>query len=259
MDLQLSGKQALVCGASQGIGRAVAVELAKLGCKVCCLARNKERLEETVAMLEGSEHDYIVADHSDLEALASQVSQHVEAQGPFHILVNNSGGPAGGPISNALDDAFVDAYRSHLLANVNLTRVVLPGMKAEKFGRIINVISTSVKIPLAGLGVSNTTRGAVANWAKTLSFEVAADGITVNNVLPGATETGRLDQIIGNKAKKSGNSESAVVEAMKSQIPAGRFGAPEEVASLAAFLASPAAAYINGTSIPVDGGRTGSL
>lgn len=259
MDLRLGGKRALVCGASQGIGRAIAVELAELGCQVCCLARNEERLEETLSLLKGDGHNYIVADHSDLENLGQQVSEHMDRHGAFDILVNNSGGPAGGPITDALDAAFMDAFRSHLLANVNLSRLVLPGMKEGGYGRIINVISTSVKIPLAGLGVSNTTRGAVANWAKTLSMEVAASGVTVNNVLPGATETGRLEQIISNKAKKSGKSESDVDSLMKSQIPAARFGKPEEVAALAAFLASPAAGYINGTSIPVDGGRTGSL
>ena len=259
MDLRLSGKRALVCGASQGIGRAVAQELSLLGCSVSCLARNEERLQETLNSLSGEGHSYIVADHSDTNMLSKGVSKALEAEGTFHILVNNSGGPPGGAISDASDDAFLDALRTHLLANVNLVRLLLPRMKEAGYGRIVNIISTSVKIPLPGLGVSNTTRGAVANWAKTLAMEVASSGVTVNNVLPGATETGRLEQIIRNKAQKAESSHEEVDRSMKSQIPAGRFGKPEEIAALAAFLASPAAAYINGASIPVDGGRTGSL
>jgi 3-oxoacyl-[acyl-carrier protein] reductase len=134
-----------------------------------------------------------------------------------------------------------------------------PGMKEKKFGRIVNVISTSVKIPISGLGVSNTVRGAVASWAKTLSLELAPFGVTVNNVLPGFTETERLFSLIRSKAEKEGKSEEEVARSMKMEAPAGRFGTPEEIASLVAFLATPAAAYINGTSIPVDGGRTGSI
>ena len=259
MDLQLTGKKALVCGASQGIGQAIAIELAELGCQVTCLARNEAKLKKTLGMLPGEGHDHLVADHSNLDSLVQTVGNHLEQKGPLHILVNNSGGPAGGPITKAADQQFLDALTAHLLANVNLSRLVLPGMEEAGFGRIINVISTSVKVPLPGLGVSNTTRGAVANWAKTLANEVAGKGITVNNVLPGATKTDRLDQILSNKAGKLQLSEDQVATQMKSQIPAGRFGEAHEIAAVAAFLASPAAAYVNGTSIPVDGGRTGSL
>ncbi|SMF59888.1 SDR family oxidoreductase [Pseudobacteriovorax antillogorgiicola] len=259
MDLRLSGKKALVCGASQGIGRAVAQELALLGCQVIALARNESKLRDTVASLEGDGHQILVADHGRTQELKDAVHGFVENHGAIHILINNSGGPPGGPIQDAGDDAFLAAYTRHLLANVNLSRVLLPGMKDAGFGRIINIISTSVKIPIKGLGVSNATRGAVANWAKTLSYEVASHGITVNNVLPGATETSRLDQIIAGQAEKQGKSQDAVVAAMKGTIPAARFGKDYEVAAVAAFLASPAAAYVNGASIPVDGGRTGSL
>jgi 3-oxoacyl-[acyl-carrier protein] reductase len=180
-------------------------------------------------------------------------------QSPIHILVNNSGGPAAGPIVDATTDAFIATFQQHLIANHILTTAVLESMKAAHYGRIINIISTSVKVPLKGLGVSNTIRGAVASWAKTMSIEVAPFGITVNNVLPGATATGRLQAIIENKSNKLQTSKEAVSEEMLAEIPAKRFGTPEEIANVVAFLASPAASYVNGTSIPVDGGRTGAI
>ena len=176
-----------------------------------------------------------------------------------HVLINNTGGPPGGPIVNATSEAFLDAYHKHLLCNHLLATAVIPGMTEAGYGRIINVISTSVKAPLNGLGVSNTTRGAVASWAKTLSNEIGATGITVNNVLPGFTSTDRLDEIIQNKSKKSGNSVEATVNAMKSTVPMQRFASPSEVANAVGFLASPAASYITGINVPVDGGRAKSL
>ncbi|MFN6092435.1 MAG: SDR family oxidoreductase, partial [Bacteroidota bacterium] len=156
-------------------------------------------------------------------------------------------------------EAFLNTFNQHLLCNHLIAQAVLPGMKEAKFGRIINIISTSVKQPLKGLGVSNTIRAAVANWSKTLSVEVAPFGITVNNVLPGATATQRLASIIENKSQKQNHSIDEVEQEMLSEIPAGRFGRPEEIAAAVAFLASPAAAYINGINVPVDGGRTGCL
>ena len=178
---------------------------------------------------------------------------------PVHILINNTGGPAGGPVTAAKPDEFINAFRQHLICNHIITNLVTDGMKQAGYGRIINIISTSVKIPLKWLGVSNTIRGAVASWAKTMANELGAFGITVNNVLPGATSTERLDTILNNKSAKTGKNKEEVEQEMLDEIPARRFGKPEEIAAVVAFLASPAAAYVNGTSIPVDGGRTGSI
>ena len=259
MNLDLTGKRALVSGSTQGIGRAAAVELALLGATVTLLARDETRLVGTLPFLSthaGQEHNYLIANFSFPE----QVEQAIKSfEHPVHILVNNTGGPPPGLAIDSPTDAFVQAFSNHLLCNHILVRGLAPGMKKEKFGRIINVISTSVKIPIRGLGVSNTIRGAVASWAKTLSVELAPFGITVNNVLPGATMTYRLKSIIQTSADKSGSTFEAAEQAMIKEIPAGRISEPNEVASLIAFLATPAASYINGTSIPVDGGRTGSI
>ncbi|MBW3550114.1 MAG: SDR family oxidoreductase [Proteobacteria bacterium] len=261
MDLDLTGKHALVCGASEGIGCAAAHELALLGADVTVLARRPEALKAVVAALpctDRQRHDWIAADMGDTEALRSQV-ESLAAGHTVHILVNNTGGPPGGPVSSAAAAAFLDAFGKHLLASHALVQTVLPGMQQANWGRIVNVVSTSVKEPIAGLGVSNTTRGAVAGWAKTLSRELAAQGITVNNVLPGFTETGRIAQIVGDRARATGQSEQAVADAMRSTVPAARFARPEETAAAIAFLCSPAAAYINGVSLAVDGGRMQSI
>lgn len=259
MQVELSGRKALVCGASKGIGRAIAERLAASGCIVVSLARNETKLQQLTGELPGAGHSYIAADQSEVDTLIGKIRSHQSNAQPFDILVNNSGGPAGGPITEATTEQFLAAFQQHLIVNSELTRCLLPAMKDKKFGRILNIVSTSVKIPLAGLGVSNTVRGAVANWAKTLASEVASSGITVNSVLPGATSTERLDQIIRNKSSKQGVSEAEASALMRKQIPAGRFGEAEEIANLVCFLASPLASYITGTAIPVDGGRTGSL
>jgi len=261
LSLDLSGKNALIAGSTQGIGLATAQLLASMGASCTLIARNETALQTAVASLDhskGQQHKYLVADYSQPEQVQKAVADHVQKQ-PVHILLNNTGGPAGGPITSATPEAFLAAFNQHLICNHIVSTLVLPGMKAAQYGRIINIISTSVKIPLKGLGVSNTIRGAVASWAKTMANEVAAFGITVNNVLPGATATARLTGIINNKVDKTGQDKEQVTEEMLSEIPAGRFGQPEEIAAVAAFLASPAAAYVNGTSIPVDGGRTGSI
>jgi 3-oxoacyl-[acyl-carrier protein] reductase len=203
-------------------------------------------------------HGWIAADVADTAALAAQV-EALAAGKPVQILVNNTGGPPGGPAHTALDDAYLDAFQRHLLANQTLVRAVLPGMRSAQWGRVVNVISTSVKEPIVGLGVSNTIRGAVASWAKTLSRELGADGITVNNVLPGYTQTARIEQIIGDRARNSGQSQEAVIEAMRKTVPANRFADPAEIAACIAFLCSPAAAYVNGVSLAVDGGRMQSI
>jgi 3-oxoacyl-[acyl-carrier protein] reductase len=262
LQIDLTGKTALVCGSTQGIGRASAELLASMGATVVLLARNAEKLGEVAAALPkpaGQQHSWLVADFSAPAKLQQVVGDWITAGHAAHILVNNTGGPPAGPIATASTDAFSAAFESHLLANHLLVQALVPGMRAAGYGRIINIISTSVKQPLKGLGVSNTIRAAVANWAKTLSLELAAAGITVNNVLPGATSTQRLQNIIDNKAAKSGHAQEEVTAEMLAEIPAGRFGAPEEIASAVAFLASPAAAYINGINLPVDGGRTGNL
>tara|TARA_R110001592_G_scaffold219477_1_gene473782 strand:+ start:182283 stop:183071 length:789 start_codon:yes stop_codon:yes gene_type:complete len=262
MDLNLSGKNALVCGASDGIGKATALELARMGATVTLLARNPEKLQSVLAELSspsGQTHQFLSADFNDLISLEAVLSTVLEKGLTFNILINNTGGPPAGPAHTADLEAFITAFRQHLLANQLITKLLLPKMRASNYGRIINVISTSVKAPLPNLGVSNTIRGAVANWSKTLSRELGPDGITVNNVLPGATETGRLTGIISNKANKTGAKEDEVAQEMTAEIPLGRFAAPEEVANAIAFLASPAAAYISGINLPVDGGRTPNL
>ncbi len=263
MNLDLNGKYALVGGASKGIGRAVATELALLGANVVVIARTEELLKKAVADLPNNgnqKHSYLVADNSDPEALRNNLAAWLRETGAtIHILINNTGGPAGGQAIDAKPSEFVQAFTNHLLCNQYLAQAVVPGMKEAGFGRIINIISTSVKQPIPGLGVSNTIRGAVANWAKTLSLELGPDGITVNNILPGFTETERLESIIGNKAIKTGADEASIIEQMKLETPARRFARASEVAAAVAFLASPAAAYINGINLPVDGGRTASL
>ncbi|MFD2513857.1 SDR family oxidoreductase [Pontibacter locisalis] len=262
MNLDLTDKQAIVCGSTQGIGKAIAVELAQLGASITLIARNEDKLEAVTKELDtskGQQHDFVVADFSDPYELNLRVQAYLKKKPIVHILVNNTGGPAGGPITEAVSDEFINAFNQHLITNHLLAKAAIPGMKEAEYGRIINVISTSVKQPLKGLGVSNTIRGAVASWAKTMANELGPYGITVNNVLPGATRTSRLESIIENKAMKSGVSIESTEEEMMAEIPAGRFAEPEEVAAAAAFLATPAAAYINGINVPVDGGRTGCL
>jgi len=255
----MNNRTALVCGASQGIGEAVAHELAGLGCRVVAMARSLDKLEKVVAALPGQGHVALAHDIADRNGLTQRLTQIIENVGPIHILINNTGGPKPGPISEAEEETFVNGFANHVLAASALTRLFLPGMRQAGYGRIINVISTSVKIPIPNLGVSNTIRGAMANWAKTLASEVAADGITVNNVLPGLTATPRLANLIQAAATRQGKSVDEMTEIWKQMVPARRFAKPEETAAAVAFLASSAAAYINGINLPVDGGRTGCL
>jgi 3-oxoacyl-[acyl-carrier protein] reductase len=226
---------------------------------VSLLARDKDALERTRAALPGTGHSTRVADFTDNDAVARAAADELRAHGPIHVLVNNTGGPPAGPIVDAAPDAFVAAFRAHLVNNQILAAALIPGMKDAKFGRIVNIVSTSVREPIAGLGVSNTVRAAVAGWAKTLSGEVARFGITVNNVLPGYTKTSRLDAIIDGRAKSAGRPSEDIASEMLRQVPAGRFAESWEIAAAIGFLASPAGGYITGVSLPVDGGRIASL
>ncbi|MDA9576211.1 SDR family oxidoreductase [Flavobacteriaceae bacterium] len=260
MELNLNNKSALVCGSTQGIGRACAIALAKEGARVTLVARNEDKLKKIVSELpKTATHDYIIADFSNPNELKTNVETYLKSNNGFHVLINNTGGPRSGAILEATLEQFEVAFTQHLKCNHVLAQLVVPFMKSEKYGRIINVISTSVKEPIEGLGVSNTIRNAVGNWSKTLSFELGIFGITVNNVLPGFTETERLNEIIDIKAKKANVSFEDMEKIMKTYTPAKRFAKPEETANAIVFLASEAASYINGINLPVDGGRTKSL
>ena len=261
MNLDLKNKNALVCGSTQGIGKASAIEISKLGANVTLVARDENKLKEVVKELDTTKkqkHNYIVADFTRPEELKKKIEAHAK-KNIVHILLNNTGGPTGGPILEAKTEEFTQVFSNHLICNHILVQALVPGMKKEKYGRIINIISTSVKQPIKGLGVSNTTRWAVASWAKTLAGELASFGITVNNILPGATNTERLKTLQEIRAKKAGVSFSEEQNEWLKEIPAGRFADVSEIANAVAFLASPAASYINGINLPVDGGRTGSL
>lgn len=262
MNLTLEGKTALVCGSTQGIGKATAIELASLGATVVLMARNQDKLTSTKDELPkplGQVHDYLVADFSNPENVKQVVMDYIQKGKSIQILVNNTGGPKGGLIRNAEIEEFYAAFTQHLICNHILVQSLFDGMKNSGYGRIINVISTSVKQPLPNLGVSNTIRGAVANWSKTLANELGEFGITVNNVLPGATNTARLQFIASNKASQTKETVEEIFDEMASESPMKRIAQPEEVAAAIAFLASPAASYINGINVPVDGGRTKSL
>lgn len=260
MELSLAGKHAVVCGSTQGIGKATALQLAELGASVTLVARNEEKLRTVLTELTPhTNHDYLVADFSKPDELEKTIKGWCTSH-KAHILLNNTGGPKGGPIRNAGINEFRAAFEQHLICNHLLVQALYPGMKDLGYGRIINVISTSVKQPLDGLGVSNTVRGAVANWSKTMANELGQYNITVNNVLPGATNTVRLQSIAENKAaKSSGLDYDEILKNMANMSPMKRIAEPEEVANAIAFLASPAASYINGINVPVDGGRTKSL
>ncbi len=255
----LSKKRALVCGSSHGIGRACAVELAKLGAEVTLVARGEPALQEAQAQLSTDSnqvHRFLVADFADPEALQAKVKAHVASVGKHQILVNNTGGPPSGPILDATPDAFIAALSNHVICNQLLIQTLLPGMKESGYGRIINIISVSVIQPIKGLGVSNTTRGAVANWGRTMAGELASFGITVNNVLPGYTATDRLWSLFEKKATRAGKTAEAVKDETIASIPMQRLADPSEIGAVVAFLASPAASYVTGVNLPVDGGRT---
>ena len=260
MNTDLTGKRAIVCGSTQGIGKAIALELASLGAAITLIARNEEKLKAVQAELSISaqqEHHYVGADFDKPDELKEALTNYLKDIDKVDILVNNSGGPPAAPAIEADITEYRIAFNRHVICNQLLTQAIVPMMKKGGYGRIINIISTSVKEPIPGLGVSNTIRGAVANWAKTLSREVGPFGITVNNILPGSTSTQRIYELIENRAKQQNKTSKEIEENMKAQIPLGRFADPEETAYAVAFLASPAAAYISGVNLAVDGGRLG--
>lgn len=262
MNLDLTGRRALVGGSTQGIGKAVAQELALMGAHVTLIARNAEELENVksgLLNLKQQKHHTLVADYSNHDQVKDVVSGYLAKGNEIHILVNNTGGPAGGPILQDEPEKFLSTFNQHLICNHILAQLCMDGMIASGYGRIINIISTSVKAPLPNLGVSNTIRAAVASWAKTLANEVGKYGVTVNNVLPGATATQRLENIIKAKATKTAQQDETVKEEMMKEIPLARFADATEIANAVAFLASPAAAYITGINLPVDGGRLSTL
>jgi len=259
MYINLTGKTALVAGSTQGIGKATAIELSKAGANIVLLARNEAKLQETLTLLDNShnqQHSYLVADFAEPVNLKNSLDS---LKKEVHILINNTGGPPAGQAITAKTEEFVQAFSNHLLCNHILVQYALESMKKAQYGRIVNIISTSVKQPIKGLGVSNTIRGAVANWSKTLSVELAPFGITVNNVLPGATLTGRLEAIIEKTSQNKQISQEEASQEMQKEIPCGRFGKPEEIAYGVVFLASQQAAYITGTNLVIDGGRTQCL
>jgi len=258
----MKNKTAMVCGSSKGIGASTAIEFSKLGASIILVARNEDSLSEVLTKLDstmGQKHSYLLADFDDSEKLKDTINNFVKTNPPVDILINNSGGPKPGPIINANIDDFINAFNRHLICNHILVQALVPNMKKNGFGRIINITSTSVKQPIKGLGISNTIRGAVATWAKTLSFELGEFGITVNNILPGYTDTQRLQEIFLNKSKKNNYDIESVISDAHSQIPLGRFADPKETAKAICFLASEDASYINGINLPVDGGRLSTL
>ncbi|MCZ6682022.1 MAG: SDR family oxidoreductase [Planctomycetota bacterium] len=257
--IDLKDSRAIVCGSSRGIGFACAEAIAGCGATVTLVARNEASLEaarEKLPSGAGQSHDFVCADFTDPPGLREAVANHLESIGPVNILVNNTGGPPSGPLVDAAPDAISSAISNHVICYQLLVQVVVPGMAVLGWGRIINIISTSVIAPIRGLGVSNTTRGAVANWGRTLAGELGPMGITVNNILPGYTDTVRLGGLIKKKAERAGKSEAEVIEDIKAEIPVGRLAEAREIGAVAAFLASPAASYVNGVNLPVDGGRT---
>jgi len=260
MNVSLKGKRAVVCGSSQGIGLAVAKELAAQGAECVLIARYEKDLVKAVESLstaDGQQHSYLLADFGELQQIKKAIEklQRMEVD----ILVNNTGGPKAGPIATALETDFVNAFQQHLLVNHMFTKAVIPSMKLRGYGRIINIVSTSVKVPIDNLGVSNTTRAAVAGWAKTMANELGQFQITVNNVLPGYTDTKRLNNLIDANAERRGVTKEVIKKEMIESIPAKRFAEASEIASVVCFLASPAASYVNGVSLRVDGGKTGAI
>lgn len=258
MDLKLEKRRALVAGSSSGIGLACAELLVAEGAAVCLVARGEERLAAEAKRLTdecGGKVHHVAADLSSADGVAHAHENAVAAMGGVDILINNAGGPKAGPFSALADADWKHAYELNLMSTVRLTRHVLEGMKTSKWGRIVNITSTSVKQPIEGLMLSNSLRMAVVGFAKTLADEVGEYGITINTIGPGYTATDRLQQLAESKADREGVTAIEVVEKWKRDVPLGRIGRPDEVAAAIVFLCSEPAGYINGVTLAVDGGR----
>lgn len=262
MDTDLTGKTALVCGSSQGIGLACAVELASLGAGVTLLARNAEAIARCARGLPtpaSQRHRTLVADFADADTVRDAIERDIGGGARYNILINNTGGPAVGRAIDCSPEDYLAGFSAHLICALILTQAIVPGMRELGYGRIINIASTSAKAPIPNLGVSNAVRAAVANWAKSLSLDLGPDSITVNNVLPGFTETARLASLVEGWSVKAGVTAQQWSDDKKKTVPLRRFGKAEEIAAAVAFLASPAASYITGINLPVDGGRLSAL
>lgn len=258
MNLGIKGKVALVTAGSKGIGRAIAFELASEGCKVAICSRNKDNLINTSAEIRnklGNEPYWCVCDINKIHDIENTVSNVSENIGSIDILINNCGGPPAGSFLNLKEEQWHRAFEQVLMSAVRFSNLVLPGMIKKNWGRIINITSTSVKQPIENLMLSNSLRSGVVGFAKTLSNEVAAHNITVNNVAPGYTLTNRLYDLASTASKQKGISPEDVLKDMAVNIPSKRLAKPEEIASLVSFLASERASYITGTTIQVDGGK----
>lgn len=261
MEISLVGKKALVGGASRGLGKAIAMQLAQCGAEVTLMARNSEKLKAVLAELpvnDGQQHNYLVVDFADFEQFKLIIEEWFKHH-QVDILINNTNGPAAGGVMDKSINDYQQSFDLLFKTVCFVTMEALKGMQASSYGRIINLSSISVKEPLQNLVLSNSIRSAVINWAKTLARELAPLGITVNNILTGYFDTERLDEINRLQSEKKGIQLDAYKEAMKQEIPMGRFGKPEEFGHLIAFLASDYASYITGTNIPIDGGLLKSV
>ena len=262
MDLGISEKRALILGSSQGLGFGIARYLAQEGAKVMLLGRNEERLKKSAEALqaEGTKlQNYVVADLSDSDSAARIHEATMDALGGIDILVNNSGGPQPGSVANIDAADWLTQFETMILRIMEITSLCLPGMRAEGWGRVINIVSSGVIQPIPNLGMSNTLRASLLGWAKTLSNEVAGEGITVNSVVPGRIHTSRVDELDAKAAEHQGKTPEEIAAASRATIPTGRYGRVEEFAAVVTFLASEPASYVNGSMIRVDGGFIRSL
>ena len=254
----LEGYTALVCGASKGIGKATAQMLSRAGARVILCARSKLELNEVVSELHGEGHKILVMDLEDTEAIEENILTLIGEVGDIQILINNSGGPPGGPlIENEITD-FDGPFKRHLYASHVITKLLIPGMERSQMGRIINVISTSVREPIDNIGLSNTLRGAMASWSKSLSREINPC-ITINNILPGFTDTDRLSSLSKSISEKTGKSINSVREEWMNSVPIQRLIDPLETANAITWLSLPSSGAIRGISLAVDGGRMRSI
>ena len=257
MDLSIKGKNAIVCASSQGLGKSAAVDLAKEGVNLTICSRNKEKINLVKNEIEEISDVKIVAIEADLSSEKDINNLYKEAKKELKtidILINNNGGPPPSTFEELADEDWQRAFNSTMMSAIRLSKLVLPDMKKNKWGRIVNISSISVKTPVNGLFLSNSIRMGVLGWAKALSDEVAPHGITVNTVCPGTTKTERIEQILNSQSESSGKDKSELQEAMANNIPMQRIGEPTDLSALITFLASEKASYMTGLAVQVDGG-----